>query len=150
MPVPSGTGRKAEQGRAERAPPGPACSKLRRSARSRSGSGSSTSSYVSSAPTTPTVERRSRKGNARETKDSLAVVTIGDRGGERSPICIEPDEDGKESRSPDNKEPPVKKRIAEAEDKGESSDGSSSGRRRGRPRTTGLYVGRSKVQEEHN
>lgn len=149
MPVPSGTGREAEQGRAERAPPGPACSKLRRSARSRSGSGSSTSSYVSSAPTTPTVERRSRKGNARE-GNSLAVVTVGDRGGERSPIRIEPDEDGKESRSPDDREPPVKKRIAEAEDKGESSDGSSSERRRGRPRTTGLYVGRSKAQEEYN
>lgn len=154
MPASGGTGGGAEQGEAEQALPGPACSKLRRSARARSGSASSGSSSRSGATAALAAEKRGRRKAVSYAEAAAAEKQGGGRAS--SPINIDSDGSGKGSQSPGDSEPPAKKRLAESEDRGAYSDerdaysDETMSRGRGRPQTTGLYVGRAKMQKECN
>lgn len=133
-----------------RPPPGPACSKARPRSRSRSGSVRNTSPRASSAAAAITAGRKSRREAARNA-NRFAVLADSEGGDEQqSPIIIiDSDESEEGSNNMERAKPPLKRRM-DKEEGGEPSSSEETKGKRGRPRTTGLYVARGDAIEREN
>lgn len=147
--VSSRTRNRLERGAERRAPPSPACSKVKRGTRSRSLSATRASSSSGDSKSTDqtTTTRRSRKRADFEANRRVAEATASGR--EEGPnvvVLSDNTEEEEEFFSPSqSREPSLKRKMEMGE--GEEVQGATQ-RKQGRPPKTGDYVGRSEAVRE--
>lgn len=130
-------------------PPGPACSKVRHGVRTKSSTPGA--SGTSRATAALQAERKSKR-QAVLKNNHYAVLAAREQGDEdQSPIHIDSDESEEDPSYTEKEKPPLKRRMVK-EEGGEEPSSSEEIRekKRGRPQTTGLYVGRGDARKRDN
>lgn len=126
----------------EKPPPGPACSKARKGPRARDGSTSSAPSRTSGASADVAAQRKNSREAAREA-NRFAVLAEREQ---EAPIYIDSEESEEEPEHMVKGKTPLKRRIVKEEEDEEPPQE----RKRGRPQTTALHLGRAQAIERAN
>lgn len=138
------------QGEGEIPPLGPACSKARHIARTRNASATPGTSLTSKAAADRMASRKSQRQAALDYNRFAALATAEQEDGDQPPICIDSDE-AEDADHAERGKPPLKRRMTKEDGEEEpSSSEETREKKRGRPRTTGLYVGRGDAIERAN
>lgn len=140
---------RSTRGEGEMPPPGPACSKVRHGARTK---GQNTGTSCTSKAAAALQAKRKSKRQASLDSNRFAVLATADQEDEDQPtMCVDSDESEYDPGHTEKEKPPLKRRMTKGENDEEwSSTEEVLDKKRGRPQTTGFYVGRGDARERDN